>query len=315
MTRRKVFTLDGGAGRAITAIPALEKYAKAHPDEDWNIVIGGWDTLFFGNPLLQDRTYSMDVKGLFENVIKDSDIVHPEPYTLWEYYNQKCSLAEAFDKVINETDDHSDLGKPNMYLCKAEEKGAANTIAALKAKQNKDISIVIQPFGRSARVDNGDIVDDSSRSIEPHVYYKLVKKLSQKYNVVLMCEGEFAKEVESEDTYSEKPQIPDIRAWAAIIESTDYFIGCDSLGQHLARAFDVPGTVILGSTFAENISYPDWFQIIDDKKTEKRYSPIRICGFDNHLSDRLNDRLMDFDDKEITDIYTRIVKDIKEKVQ
>ena len=315
MTRRKVFTLDGGAGRAITAIPALEKYAKAHPDEDWKIVIGGWDTLFFGNPLLQDRTYSMDVKGLFENVIKDSDIVHPEPYTLWEYYNQKCSLAEAFDKVINETDDHSDLGKPNMYLCKAEEKGAANTIAALKAKQNKDISIVIQPFGRSARVDNGDIVDDSSRSIEPHVYYKLVKKLSQKYNVVLMCEGEFAKEVESEDTYSEKPQIPDIRAWAAIIESTDYFIGCDSLGQHLARAFDVPGTVILGSTFAENISYPDWFQIIDDRKTKKRYSPIRICGFDNHLSDRLNDRLMDFDDKEITDIYTRIVKDIKEKVQ
>ena len=150
--------------------------------------------------------------------------------------------------------------------------------------------------------------------VEPHVYYKLVKKLSQKYNVVLMCEGEFAKEAEAEDTYSEKPQIPDIRAWAAIIEASDYFIGCDSLGQHLARAFDVPGTVILGSTFAENISYPDWFQIIDDRKTQKRYSPIRICGFDNHLSDRINDRLMDFNDEEITDIYTRIVKDIKEKV-
>ena len=314
MTRRKVFTLDGGAGRAITAIPALEKYAKAHPDEDWKIVVGGWDILFFGNPLLQDRTFSMDVKGLFENVIKDSQIVHPEPYTRWEYYNQKCSLAEAFDKVINETDDHSDLGKPNMYLCKTEEKGAANALAGVKAKQNKDITIVIQPFGRSARVDNGDIIDDSSRSIEPHVYYKLVKKLSQKYNIILMAEGEFLKETEEEDTYSEKPQLPDLRAWAAVMESVDYFIGCDSVGQHMARAFDIPGTVILGSTFAENISYPDWFQIIDDRKTEKRYSPIRICGFDNHLADRLNDRLMDFDDKEITDIYTRIVKDIKEKV-
>ena len=314
MTRRKVFTLDGGAGRAITAIPALEKYAKAHPDEDWKIVVGGWDILFFGNPLLQDRTFSMDVKGLFENVIKDSQIVHPEPYTRWEYYNQKCSLAEAFDKVINETDDHSDLGKPNMYLCKTEEKGAANALAGVKAKQNKDITIVIQPFGRSARVDNGDIIDDSSRSIEPHVYYKLVKKLSQKYNIILMAEGDFIKEVSEEDTYSEKPQLPDLRAWAAVMESVDYFIGCDSVGQHMARAFDIPGTVILGSTFAENISYPDWFQIIDDRKTEKRYSPIRICGFDNHLADRLNDRLMDFDDKEITDIYTRIVKDIKEKV-
>ena len=314
MTRRKVFTLDGGAGRAITAIPALEKYAKAHPDEDWMIVIGGWDTLMFGNPLLQDRTFSMDVKGLFENVIKDSEIVHPEPYTQWAYYNQQCSLAEAFDKVINETEDHSDLGKPNMYLCKAEEKGAANALASIKAKQNKDITIVIQPFGRSARADNGDVVDDSSRSIEPHVYQKLVKKLSQKYNIILMAEGDFIKEVEKEDTYSEKPQLPDLRAWSAIIEGCDYFIGCDSVGQHMARAFDIPGTVILGSTFAENVSYPDWFQIIDDKKTEKRYSPIRICGFDNHLADRLNDRLMEFDDKEITDIYTRIVKDIKEKV-
>ena len=314
MTRRKVFTLDGGAGRAITAIPALEKYAKAHPDEDWNIVIGGWDTLFFGNPLLQDRTYSMDVKGLFENIIKDSDIIHPEPYTIWEYYNQKCSLAEAFDKVINETDDHSDLGKPNMYLCKAEEKGAANTVAALKAKQNKDISIVIQPFGRSARVDNGDIVDDSSRSIEPHVYYKLVKKLSQKYNVVLMCEGEFAKEAEAEDTYSEKPQIPDIRAWAAIIEASDYFIGCDSMGQHMARAFNIPGTVILGSTYAENITYTDYFQIIENENVEKTYSPIRAVGFDSHLADRLNDGLMNFDDDQINQIYNKIVKDIKEKV-
>ena len=315
MTRRKVFTLDGGAGRAITAIPALEKYAKAHPDEDWKIVIGGWDTLFFGNSLLQDRTFSMDVKGLFENVIKDSQIIHPEPYTQWAYYNQQCSLAEAFDKIINKTEDHSDLGKPNMYLCKAEEKGASNAIAGVKAKQNKDITLVIQPFGRSARVDNGDIIDDSSRSIEPSVYTRLVKKLSQKYNIIFMGEGEFAKEIESEDTYSEKPQLPDLRAWSAIIEGCDYFIGCDSVGQHIARAFDVPGTVILGSTFAENVSYPDWFQIIDDKKTEKRYSPIRICGFDNHLADRLNDRLMEFDDEEVTDIYTRIVKDIKEKVK
>ena len=186
MTRRKVFTLDGGAGRAITAIPALEKYARLHPDEDWKIVIGGWDTLFFGNPLLQDRTFSMDIKGLFETVIKDSQIVHPEPYTQWAYYNQQCSLAEAFDKIINETEDHSDLGKQNMYLCKAEEKGAANALASVKAKQNKDITIVIQPFGRSARVDNGDIIDDSSRSIDPSVYTKLVKKLSQKYNIIFM---------------------------------------------------------------------------------------------------------------------------------
>ena len=184
MTRKKVFSIDGGAGRAICAIPALEKYARLHSDEEWNIIIGGWDTLYFGNSLLQERTYSMDVKGIFNNLIKDSQIIHPEPYTQWQYYNQQCSLAEAFDKIINETDDHSDLDKPNMYLCKAEEKSASNVISGVKSKQAKDLTIIIQPFGRSARVDNGDIIDDSTRSIEPRVYQQLVKKLSQKYNII-----------------------------------------------------------------------------------------------------------------------------------
>ena len=109
-------------------------------------------------------------------------------------------------------------------------------IATVESKQNKSTTIVIQPFGRSARVDNGDIIDDSSRSIDPSVYTQLVKKLSQKYNIIFMGEGEFAKEIESEDTHSEKPQIPDLRSWSAIIEACDYFIGCDSVGQHIARA-------------------------------------------------------------------------------
>ena len=312
MERKKVFHLDGGAGRVICALPALEKYAKKNPD--FNVIIGGWDVLTFGNRLLQDKTYSMDVKGIFNLLIKDNDLIHPEPYLLWQYYNQECSLIEGFDKLINETDDHSDLDPPRLYLCKAEEKGAANLIAQVKSKQNKNATIVIQPFGRSARVDNGDIIDDSTRSIEANVYYKLVKKLSQKYNIILMAEGEFCQAVSQEDTISEKPQIPDIRAWAAIIEASDYFIGCDSMGQHMARAFNIPGTVILGSTYAENITYTDYFQIIENENVEKTYSPIRAVGFDSHLADRLNDKCMEFDDDQINQIYNKIVKDIKEKV-
>ena len=256
----------------------------------------------------------MDVKGIFNNLIKDNQIVHPEPYTRWEYYNQQCSLAEAFDIEINETDDHSDLGKPNLYLCKAEEKNAANMLAGVKAKQGKDITIVIQPFGRSARVDNGDIIDDSTRSIEPHVYHQLVKKLSQKYNIILMAEPDFVNLVSQDDQISEKPQGVDLRFWTAVIESVDYFIGCDSVGQHMARAFDIPGTVIMGSTYASNVSYPDYFNMIENKNVEKVYSPIRVAGFDCHLTDRLNDKLMDFTEEEVDEIYKSIVKDIKEKV-
>lgn len=134
MERKKVFHLDGGAGRVICALPALEKYAKKN--KDFTVLIGGWDSLTYGNRLLQDKTYGMDVKGVFNLLIKDNQIIHPEPYLLWEYYNQKCSLVEGFDKIINETDDHSDLEPPKLYLSKGEEKSCCkyNCSSRIKAE-------------------------------------------------------------------------------------------------------------------------------------------------------------------------------------
>jgi ADP-heptose:LPS heptosyltransferase len=100
-------------------------------------------------------------------------------------------------------------------------------------------------------------------------------------------------------------QIP-FRVWAAIIEEADYFIGCDSVGQHIAYAFDKPGSVILGSTFAVNVSFPDHFNIIEKKDAVKRYSPIRIAGFASEEADRLNDTLMDFSKEELKAIIANI---------
>lgn len=308
---KKVFMIDGGAGRVVCAIPALEKYVKSHPDEDIKIVIHGWDNLLWGNTLLQDITYNADTKGIFDVLFKDADVViTPEPYKLPDYYNQKLSLAEAFDRIINETTDHSDINVPKLYLNKAEEKGAANLIADVKAQQRKNKTIIIQPFGRSAKVDRGDVIDESSRGLDSKSYLKLMKKLSTKYNLILFAEKEFHL---PEDTYTFKPQA-DLRIWMALIEACDYFVGCDSVGQHFARAFDKPGTVLVGSTFPINVTYPDWFNIIE-KDLPKKYSPIRICGLDSHLADRYNDKLMDFSDEEIDSIFMEIVKDIEKKVK
>lgn len=304
--------LDGGAGRIIAAIPALEKYVRNHPEEDVRILIGGWDNLLWGNQLLQDITYNIDTKGVFDNVVKDADeIVSPEPYRVPDYFLQKISLAQAFDRLINNTTDHSDLPTPRLYICKAEEKNAANLIADVKSQQKKQHTIVIQPFGRSAKVDRGDVIDDSSRGLDSYTYLKLVKKLSTKYNLILFADKEFHL---PQDTYTLKPQM-ELRAWFSVISTADYFVGCDSVGQHIARAFDKPGTVFLGSTFAINVTYPDWFNIYEREGVTKKYSPIRIAGLDGHLADRLNDACMDFSDKEIDDLFMKIVKDIEKKVK
>jgi hypothetical protein len=308
---KKIFYIDGGAGRVIAAIPALRKYAKLHPNDDWNVLIGGWDNLLWGIQELQDLTYNPDTKGIFDNVISKADvIITPEPYRIPGYFKQELSLAQAFDVEINNTDDHTDLEPPIMILNKAEEKNAANIIAQVKQQQQKSKTLVIQPFGRSIRKDGTDLIDDSSRSLDPKSYVKLVRKLSTKYNMIFFGEQDFQV---PEDTFTFKINA-DLRMWSALIEASDYFVGVDSVGQHMARALNKPGTVIVGSTFAINTTYPDYFNIIEKPGT-KKYSPIRICGLDGHLADRYNDKCMDFSDEEIDTLYKNIVADIEKKVK
>ena len=309
---RKIFYIDGGAGRIIAAIPALEKYVKNHPEEDVRVLIMGWDNLVWGNKILQDITYNVDTKGIFDQFIKDADCcITPEPYRVPGYYNQKLSLAEAFDKEINQTDDHSDIQAPLLFISKSEEKNATNVMADVKLQQKKQKTIIFQPYGRSARVDRGDVIDDSSRGLDSRSYLRLVKKLSTKYNLILFAEKDFHL---AEDTFTFKID-GDLRMWMSLISCCDYFVGCDSVGQHMARAFGKPGTVLLGSTFAKNVTYPDWFNIVEKADVVKKYSPIRICGLDAHLADRFNDTVMDYTDKEIDDIFMSIVADIEKKVK
>ena len=114
---KKVFFIDGGAGRVIGAIPALLKYVRLNPDTECVFLVAGWDYLYWGIPELQDRTYGLDTKGVFDNVIRNADqFITPEPYRNPAYFRQEISLVEAFDCEINNTLDHSDLGVPKMVF-------------------------------------------------------------------------------------------------------------------------------------------------------------------------------------------------------
>jgi len=308
---KKIFYLDGGAGRILAAIPAFMKYAKAHPDEDWSILIPAWDYLYWGIPELQDRTYGIDTKGIFNNVVQHADeIITIEPYRIPGYFKQELSLAEAIDEQVNNTKDHSDLLPPRMVISKQEEAFAKKSIADIKTAQKKQKTLVFQPFGRGAKVEKpGEVVnDDESRSLSGADYVYLANKLATRYNIIFFGEPDFQLK---NDLYSAKFQ-GDLRVWAALVKEADYFVGCDSLGQHMARGFDKPGTVIFGSTFPKNTSYPDFFNIIENGK-HKKYSPIRITGLDSMLANRLNEGTMKFTEAELNDIYNNIVDHIENR--
>jgi len=187
MTRHTAFFINGGAGRVVCSIPALEKFAEENPDNNFIIVCEGGTDFYKGHPLLHAKAYDVWHKNLFEDKLKDMQLESPEPYRVWEYYNQQANLTQAYDIAINNKGIR-DLDKPTIKLGKQELIQAQQVIRDVKEKTGKDKVIVFQPFGRSVFEENGIISDFSGRSFEPENVVSLIKKLSENYAIVFMGE-------------------------------------------------------------------------------------------------------------------------------
>jgi hypothetical protein len=310
MTQRpKAFFINGGAGRVVCSIPALEKYAE-ETSKDFIIVCEGPTDFYKGHPILHERAYDHWHKNLFEDKLINMDLVTPEPYRIWEYFNQKCSIAQAYDIAINNKGIR-DLPKPTMRLSNEEMYTGFGVLKEVKEKTKKDKVVIFQPFGRGVVSQNGLILDSSARSFEGAHVINIVKQLQKKYAVVLMSEIgiDFSKHG-CKDPVAH-PQGINLRQWAGVIANADYFLGCDSVGQHLAYSLDKPATIVVGSTFSINVSYPNYskFDVLDMGGTIRRYSPIRITM--DEVADRGNDGIMQMNDKIEEAIVQSVVNGIK----
>ena len=290
--RPKAFFLNGGMGRIISAIPALEKYYEAKEDPDFIIVIEGICNIMNGHPTLDNKTYDMYHKNLFHTKLINMDIVSPEPYRLNEYFNQKCDIAQAFDMLINKKGIR-ELPAPTLILSKEELLEGRKAIDEIKKKVKKEKLVILQPFGRAITQIDNSFVDKSNRSIEFSNLKQIIKKLQEKdWAVCIMSEfGIEFKDAGFKDEVA-IPEIPDLRKWAGLIKYADHFLGCDSVGQHLAKAMETPASVVMGATYPINTSYPNDknFTIIDMGQFDREYDPIRI-SFDERIS-RKHERIM-----------------------
>ena len=290
--RSKAFFVNGGYGRVVSSIPAFELYAKESDDDDFIIVCEGGTDAFKGHPDLDHRAYDNWHKNLFQEKLKDRDIVSPEPYRIWEYYNQQASLAQGYDIAINNKGLRK-LDKPRMFLSKEEMLTGRQIINQVKEKLKKDKVIIIQPFGRAIQHVDGSFVDNTGRSIEYKDLKSLIKKLQENdFAVVTMAEMGFDF---SKDKFKDDVAMPEqvaLRNWTAAIKFANHFLGCDSVGQHLAYMVDTPSTVVLGPTYPINVSYPDcdYFNIVDLGMKERVYDPIRIMP--DETTSRHNEHLM-----------------------
>lgn len=312
MARSTAFFMNGGAGRVVASIPAFELYNKENPNDDFIIVCEGGTDLYKGHPLLGRRTYDFWHKGLFEYYVQARNCVTPEPYRVWEYYNQQCSLSQAFDIAINNKGIR-DIESPNIFLNKIEIAQGAAVVDEVKGVTGFDKAIVLQPFGRGIAE---NLIDSSSRSFQVNDMLEIINILKNEYAIIVMSEFPIGLHDDPGEPHPvAQPVIPNLRIWAGVIQSADYFIGCDSVGQHIAKALNKSATVVTGSTYPINTSYINdpSFNIVDVGQEKRVYSPIRITTEEE--PDRINDKSMDMSKKDIEKIVngvrTKLGKSIK----
>lgn len=116
------------------------------------------------------------------------------------------------------------------------------------------------------------------------------------------------KELCKYKNYRPEPD-PTIREWMSIINSADYFIGCDSCGQHMRKAFNKKASVFIAGTSRVNTSYDD-FHIIE-KDLPFYPDGMRLSGFNSMLSERLNEPRFEYDQSEIEMAYKEVVSEIE----
>lgn len=303
---KKAFFINGGAGRVLCAIPALEYYKK-NVDPDVVVISEGWDELFLTSSI-RNNVFSVGHKKLFSDKLRDRELITLEPYRMNAYFNQKCNLIQAFDMLINEDKETIPETKTfNLEISRHDQAYGYNLVQQVKQQTGKNKVVVFQPLGSGAKADGDFIIDDSGRSFDVKDIITIVREISKHAAVIIMSN---VKIPVNENMGAAVPDA-NILQWMGIIKMSDYFLGCDSMGQHYAHALNKPATVVIGSTYPENITYPDnkEFTIIDNGKDKgKVYNPFRIqMDFD---ATRNNEDMMVMDDKQVKNIIDSVLNNV-----
>ena len=282
--------IDGGVGRCICAIPALEKLAESREV----IVLTGHPEVFYYHPAMH-KVYGITREYLFDDVIQHCEFVFPEPYWDYHYYQRRRHLTESFYALLNKGDPPGKL-KPVIYISKEEDDGAREYIKNIKTQIGSRKIVAFQPFG--AGFDPSTGVDNSNRSMTYATVDFIFSNLTDE-----CCFLNFSS-VSMKNKSLCVDEFP-LRKRFALSQYCDYFIGVDSFAAHVCYSMGIPGTQFMGSTNATNVGYPDYYHTVYREGYPKGYVSYRISG----CVDK-NQGAMNFSEQELANI----ISDIRAKI-
>jgi hypothetical protein len=258
----KIVQIDGGLGRVLCAEPALRKLSEKYSVT----VLTSWVDLFHNHPSIH-KTYQLGREYLFDDIIQYGDFICPEPYASHFYYKQKHHLINSFNYQLNQSDE---IQRPKIYLTLQERKQAQFRIEELKQALGNDRPIIaLQTFGSSATIENDEVQDPTFRSLSGAMTLKLVDEF--KDVIFINC-----SHIPIDRPNVANPRFS-TRELVAVIELVDAAVTVDSFLAHVAYSLEKTTFQILGPTFKENISYPE-FTIFQKRGYPRSYQSNRING-------------------------------------
>lgn len=259
----KIIQIDGGLGRVICAVPAINACARAH-EQGRVIVITGWPDVFWHNPFVC-RVYPFSNHYLWDDVIRHGDFFCPEPYYSRDYYTQKHHLIESFHFLLNGT---AVKEPPAIYLTQDEIRWGAQLVEKIKCDLRVSKLCAYQPYGAGAV--GCAISDSTNRSLGTNLA-ELIPSRSTSIGFIncshlpINCSNVWAQKFS-------------IRELFAVVYSCDFVAAVDSSVAHIAAAFNKPCVSMLGATFKKNVGYES-HSVFQRDGFPKSYCPNRFHGF------------------------------------
>lgn len=283
---RAVVQIDGGIGRCICAIPALEQMAKTREV----IVAASHPEIFYNNPNLY-KVYGLNREYFFDDVLQYCEFFYPEPYWDHHFYQQRKHLISSFSSLLNK-EDSAEVKKPNIYLTDEEMQEADTYIKTIKTQIGNRKIIAFQPFGASYNEQIGK--DNSNRSLTPKTVSFLLANLFDDCCFINFTNNKIEHAAMCYDVFP-------VRKLLALIPFCDYAITVDSFLAHAGYTFGIPGTQFFGGTSSLNFGYPEHYHTVCREGYPKSYMAFRMSGCLEK-----NQGAMDFTEDELLSIIAEI---------
>lgn len=294
----KVIQIDGGIGRVLCSVPAVEKFAKNQATLLGNktCIITSQPEIFSHNPHIY-KLYSLNNEHLWDDVIRQGDFILPEPYLNRDYYTQKHHLIQSFDVLLNGEEDKT---LPTIYPTREEREWAAKFIANIRETTNSKYIVFFQFQGSSFNLNYPDDRDVTERSLSLALSERIIEETTQDRDFCYVN----CSHVPYDHSKVWQYQFT-LRQLLVATELCDFVVTIDSALSHIGAMWKKSGILILGGTYPKNIGYDSYQTIIRDGYPTA-YFPNRF-----HSSMSFNVGALDFTEDEITEL----INSIKSKIE